>query len=289
MLGACGVIAAAALWRGRPEIAARLVEATKPVLVSATLPEVSVPTATPILSPTAAIFGSIAPTPAASSPDAAPTAARTTAEPPRLNSTAIQAEPIVPTHRDPSVTASIPANAAAPSSAIPAGYDPEQTSWESPFDPDCWTGSGWEFHSAGMRSSVAGGSVLFRRGYRRLMLECRLVPLGESKGPLQLRLLTPSTGSALLVQIDGAQLTVLDEEHTPPRVLKQVKIDPPCTNATPGRLRLAATGNRVVLAWNGRIVTSCNQPAAQSGHSAQFEFLVAKTPFEVTALRVEGE
>lgn len=287
MLGALAAIAAVALWRGRSDVAARLADVTNPATVSAS-PSVIAPPVTTALSPTTAIFGSIAPTPTAL-PEASSEAVRVTAEPSRLNATAIKAAPIVPTHKDASVTASAPVNPSVPSSAVPAGYDPEQTSWESPFDPDCWTGNGWEFNSAGMRSSQAGGNALFRRGYRRLMLECRLTPLGESKGPLQVRLLTPSTGSALLVQIDGAQLTLLDEEQTPPRVVKQAKIDPPCTNATPGRLRVAATGNRVIVAWNGRIAMSCNQPAAQSGHSAQFEFLVAKTPFEVTALRVEGE
>lgn len=177
----------------------------------------------------------------------------------------------------------------ADSRAVPAGFDPDQTSWELPFDAECWEANGWEFSSTGMRSTTPGSSALFRRGYRRLMLECRLTPLDGTHGPLQLRLITSTPKSALLVHVDGSRLALLDEQTKPPRLIKAAKLDPPCTRENPGRLRLAATGNRVVLAWNGRIALSCDQPAAQSGHSAQFEFLVAKAPFEVTALRVEGE
>jgi hypothetical protein len=188
--------------------------------------------------------------------------------------------------------AAAPAPAGTPRAAFlgrPARPSLEDTSWESPFEAGLWAANGWQFEDERMRSLRTGGAALFRRAYLRLMLDCRVAPLSDPSGTLRLRVVTPETGAAVSVLIEQSRLAVVDETQVPPLLVKEATIEPAATRASPGGLRLAATGNRLVIGWNGRVALACEQPAAQSGHPAQIEFVAGDAPFEITALRIEGE
>lgn len=194
--------------------------------------------------------------------------------------------------RDPFFTTTEVPATALPGDPIPTriiGFRPDQTSWEAPFDSACWNAVGWEFENDGMHSTGMAAAALFRRPYRRLMLECRIAHLTEVTAPLRLRLTAAATKAAITLAIDERTMAVTDESHVPARLIKQNRFSPDLTADHPGHLRLAATGNRLTVSWNGTVLLTCDQPAGHSGRDVQFEFLADRTPYRITALRIEGE
>ena len=173
------------------------------------------------------------------------------------------------------------------------GYDPEQTSWESPFDVTCWMATGWEFNGDAMLSGAEPASAMFRRPYRRMMLDCRMEPLPGAApaeiDPFEVRLALPGAAGALRVTVHSRSLVVTDDTQGEPLQIREVPLAPAVAASEPAHLRVAATGNRVVVSWNGRIALTCNQPAAHSGHEFTFAFVTGATGYRVTALRIEGE
>lgn len=172
----------------------------------------------------------------------------------------------------------------------PAQFDPRETSWENPFVQEYWEGSGWKFESRGMSSEAEGpASAVFRRSYRRLMLESRLELLKEGDSPIHLRLKAPENGALIQISVRGSELQLNDTGRNASRLSERANLEPALSLGKPGLLRLAATGNRFVLSWNGQIVLSCDQPSAQSGRDLQLEWKADATAYRISYLRLEGE
>lgn len=171
----------------------------------------------------------------------------------------------------------------------PAAFDPRETSWENPFVAGYWEGAGWNFNPDGMSSQGPRANATFRRSYRRLMLEARIEPLQEPSTPLQLRLLAPATGSAVVIAIQAGDLTVTGNSRAPNRLQEKVILNPASTPGTTAMLRVAGTGNRLMFHWNNQVVLTCDQPAAQSGRDLLLDWSTGVTPYRITSLRLEGE
>jgi hypothetical protein len=168
-------------------------------------------------------------------------------------------------------------------------FDSDRTSWEAPFDPACWKATGWSFDSSGMQSEGKESTATFRRAYTRFMFECRIEPQSDTEGPLLVRLKRTQASSGMTLMIDGDRLTVTDETRTPAAVIKEETVSPAAAEGEPARLKLAATGNRLIVSWNGTVALTCNQIAGQSGRPIQFEFSSPRTPWLIRELRIEGE
>ena len=165
----------------------------------------------------------------------------------------------------------------------------DRTSWELPYQPAYWKASGWEFNAEGMLSGRDESAAMFRRAYVRFMLECRIEPQDEMAGPLKLRLKGSQPGALMTVAIDGRRLVATDDSRIPAAVIKEETVSHAATAGEPVRLKLAATGNRLIVSWDGEVVLTCNQIAAQSGHTVQFAFASSGAPWLIRDLRVEGE
>jgi hypothetical protein len=139
-----------------------------------------------------------------------------------------------------------------------------------------------------MLSSGDDSTATFRRAYIQFMFECRIEPLDKSSEPLRVRLQGSSPNAVMTLAIGGARLSVTDDSRSPPALLKEATI-PLTTAGQPARLKLAATGNRLIVTWNGAAALTCNQIPAQSGRAVRFGFSAARTPWRVRDLRIEGE
>jgi len=168
-------------------------------------------------------------------------------------------------------------------------FDLEQTSWESPFDPAYWKAAGWKFDRDGMLSDGEESTAMFRRAYERFMFECQIEPQDDSSGPLRVHLKASTANSSMTLVIDGVRLVVTDDGSIPPVVIKEETISPAATNGQPARLKLGATGNRLIVSWNGAVALTCNQIAGHSGRPVRFVFAAANSPWRIRDLRIEGE
>lgn len=170
-----------------------------------------------------------------------------------------------------------------------AAFDPAQTSWEAPFDAAFWESTGWQFEPDGMVSTVPASAATFRRAYRRMMLECQIEPLELNSEPLTLRFKCHQTNAVMTLIIDGTRFVVTNDTRNPPLIIKDAVVSVSAAPGQPGRLKLAATGNRMIVTWNGGVALTCNQIACQSGHEIRFEFGASRTPWRIRELRIEGE
>lgn len=171
----------------------------------------------------------------------------------------------------------------------PPPYNPDQTSWESPFDRSCWEGAGWDFSDLAMQAATHETEATFRRPYRRLMLECLVEPLAEPVSPFRVQLAVPEIPQAMTLAIDGHSIRVTESAGGETRIVKEVHFVPAWTMGQLADLRLAATGNRLIVSWNGKSVLACDQPAAHSGREFHFTFATGETRYRISEMRVEGE
>jgi hypothetical protein len=195
-------------------------------------------------------------------------------------SEAASAEPV----REP-VVGRLPSSPGESSTAL----DLQQASWEAPFDVACWNSSGWKFEAEGMTSSGDVSSAVFRRAYQRFMFECQIEPLAEVTEPLRVRLKGRQPHATMTLALDGARLIVTDDSRDPAAVVKEESVSPVPAAGAPVRVKLAATGNRLIVTWNGTAALTCNQISGQSGRAVRFEFAAGRTPWRIRDLRIEGE
>jgi hypothetical protein len=170
----------------------------------------------------------------------------------------------------------------------PPEFDSERTSWEAPFHPVYWRATGWKFESAGMLSDGEESTAMFRRAYARFMFECRIEPQDETAGSLLVHLKGSQANPLMTLTIDGDRLMVTDDTRESPALIKSESVSCAAMAGQSARLKLAATGNRLIVSWNGTVVLTCKQVAGQSGRPTQFEF-AAGTPWLIRDLRIEGE
>ncbi len=162
------------------------------------------------------------------------------------------------------------------------------TSWLNPFDPRYWTFEGWELSSEGMLSRNERSAIAtFGRPYRRLRLEADIQPLDEV-GPFELRLHCEQTGSQTVIRFDGV-IEVVEVRDGQRRAIEQSGGELGFQLGRKSSVQIAATGNRLQVAINGRRKLSCDQPVAQSGREVSITLASETSAWRITRLRIEGE
>ena len=170
-----------------------------------------------------------------------------------------------------------------------AVIDAARTSWEDPFDPACWEGSGWHFSLTAMRAAGnRRAQACFLRPYRCMLLEGNLLA-NVADAQFAVQLTAPETRSTVTISFAGNEIIVTDDSSPRSRVMRRKELLPGLAAGTSSRFRIAATGNRLAISWGGRIVVTCDQPAAQSGHDLVCSLLAAHGGCEVSKLRIEGD
>jgi hypothetical protein len=219
-------------------------------------------------------------------PDVSVTANAFPEEPPVLEPESSSPPVSVPTEP---VPAPVSVARPAPTNESAADDKTDQTSWDEPFDAKFWESSGWKFDSESMSSYGETSTATFRRAYVRLMFECHIEPQAESAEPLRVRLTGRQPNAVMTLTIDGDRLVITDDSRTLPTVIKEGTVSAAATAGQPSHLKLAATGNRLIVSWNGTVALTCNQIASQSGRAVRFEFATVRTPWRIRDLRIEGE
>ncbi len=164
-----------------------------------------------------------------------------------------------------------------------------ETSWQNPWNESHWKSSGWEFSVEGMASDASLFAwTTFQRTYRLLSLEVSLNHESEA-GFLEILLTAPKTGSMMSVLIENERVVVSEKFNGERHIIETKAHTFSLPDGQPAVLKLAATGSRVLLFWNGRRVLTCEQPIHQSGCSLLCTIVTRGCPTMISALRIEGE
>ena len=139
-----------------------------------------------------------------------------------------------------------------------------------------------------LSSGAVTTTATFRRRYRKLSVECVIVPI-EKPGAFEISLFAPETNALMTARFTSEGVVVSAEIGDQQRVVKRRNSNLPFAADKPLHIRLSATGNRVLIVCNGRIVLSCNQPAEQSGKPLNLSFRSRGCQFRISRLRLEGE
>lgn len=164
------------------------------------------------------------------------------------------------------------------------------SSWENPFRPELWKSSGWQFSLPGMQTIGTGSCfATFGRPYQKLMLECDILTDSADAGSWELRLATPDSSSVMSFILHDHRIMVQTVEHG----LKTVVMEKPLTRHlsrdVPRQFRIVATGNRIVVSWDGRRLLTTEQLASQSGRNVIWSMQSSGAAFRIPRLRVEGD
>jgi len=172
----------------------------------------------------------------------------------------------------------------------PADVDLSETSWQDPFEQTYWKSQGWKFNGKSMHCPAhQSAQATFRRSYRKLMLEMQLEPLTEPVTfKVQLDAPTSKVATTITINDEGVIVSV-ESPKRQPREIKRKNLELDIAPEKPGQLRIAATGNRLLIVWNGRRILTCTQPAEQSGRDLQATLVSESTGFRISNLRIEGE
>jgi hypothetical protein len=172
---------------------------------------------------------------------------------------------------------------------IAAADQLEETSWQDPFDEKYWTTKGWQFESDSM-SSVADKLCVatFHRKYRKLMFEAEVTPVGK-QGTLEIELFAPNRNALVSTSLTTKRITVSAKTRRQQGEIRRRDGDFTIETDAPGRLRVAATGNRILIFWNNQRVLACNQPAQQSGQPMTITLVAPSAGWRINKMRLEGE
>ena len=187
--------------------------------------------------------------------------------------------------------ASLPAPYAAALHEIPQTEHQEWTasSWESPLDSSYWKSAGCTFDAEGMTlGGETPGWATFGRPYYKLMFSCEIAEL-SSQQRLEMRLVSPDKSMATLLTISADGAAACSETKQRIRGLEESMQPLDVAGEKPHRLRLAATGNRLIVAWDNHRVLTASQPAVQSGHTFFLSLYCPSGPLTLGKLRFEGE
>jgi hypothetical protein len=171
-----------------------------------------------------------------------------------------------------------------------SSVDVSATSWQDPFRETYWTSTGWEFDKASMHSTPQqAAKATFCRTYRKLMLDVALQP-SDDGSLFEVHLAAPATKTVAIVVIGNGRVAVATtgsdrERHD----VRSKEFDLTMDAERPGNLRLAATGTRILVVWNGRRVFACDQPAEQSGRDLSLTLVSPRGGYRISNLRIEGE
>ena len=176
-----------------------------------------------------------------------------------------------------------------PKVAIDAA-DLSPSSWENPFSPDLWQSVGWNFTSQSMRApGTPPSSATFRRPYHKLMLECDILATEAPGSIWELQLATRNAQVLMSLILCDGRLTVVATENGLAHVVVEKALNPPLTNKAPRQFRVVATGNRIVVSWDGKRFLSTEQLAAQSGREIVWSIHSSGAAYEIPRMRVEGD
>jgi hypothetical protein len=165
----------------------------------------------------------------------------------------------------------------------------DETSWQNPFDAKLWTTSGWQFETDSMSCPTGKRCVAtFHRKYRKLMFEAEVTPTGK-QGTLEIEFFAPRTNAIVSTVLTPKRLTVSAKTRRQQGEIRRRDGDYSIDAEKPGRLRITATGNRLLVFWNNRRVLSCNQPSQQSGQPLTITLVAPSAGWRISKMRLEGE
>ncbi len=174
---------------------------------------------------------------------------------------------------------------------IPSAVN-EQTSWQDAFDLDLWDAPKCRLDGSGLRVP-AGQVATFIRCYRSVMSEFQIespAPSGSSDLPdggcFEVRLIPTKGDELLVVRVTPSQFLLMLQSDQQLRVLRKVRRP---EAASEGTIRLNATGNRVMLAWDDRLMINAPQPSDVSGKPLLIQVAACDQPINVVSMRLEGE
>lgn len=187
----------------------------------------------------------------------------------------------------------------APASPLPLESHPEliqRSSWENPFREDFWHGSGWTFSESTITAGLAPASATLLRPWSRFMLEFGLdatdvespesnSPVSEDSVLLLIQLAHPNGAESLQVSA-GRNLIELQRGRSDQwQTIRSVAHD---AAVEAGRLRLNLTGNRILVAWNDRLLINSDRPSTLHA-SVYLTLATTGHPVGVSRMRIEGE
>lgn len=166
-----------------------------------------------------------------------------------------------------------------------------RSSWQDPFVDSFWQTDGWDFRTEQMLAEESPARATLLRPWSRLMIEAQCDALQADSFPaagaaLQLGFRQSHGKAQVRVEIwrDHIELQQLvDAGHW--QTLKSSRFD---AEVSGGRLRVNLTGNRILVAWNDRLVLNADRPSAIS-RPVFVEFQSTGCPVVVSEMRVEGE
>lgn len=168
-------------------------------------------------------------------------------------------------------------------------FDPLRTSWQNPFFKSHWQATGWQFTPQAMQSNNSQSPVAtFRRQYRKLTVECRLAPIGKP-GEFHVALFAPETETLMRAEFSGKQVKLTATIKRTVSTIKRRKFPVDFSPDKTTTLRLTATGNRVRIICDGKVVLNSSQPAEQSGKSLELSLRSIAGAFRISDLHLEGE
>ena len=167
-----------------------------------------------------------------------------------------------------------------------------RSSWQDPFDNVFWKNSGWEFAPSVMSAGASPARATLLRPWSRLMLEvqCDAASVDEQVSTttdvlhLAFREATEAAQVRIRISQDSIDLQQLVDDG-PWRTLKSGELD---SDHSEARLRVNLTGNRVLVAWNDRLVLNSDRPSAICC-PVFVVFESTDCPVSVSQMRLEGE
>lgn len=182
---------------------------------------------------------------------------------------------------------------------LPANVQ-QQTSWQNPFRPELWNLANARLDQGALAFDGIG-RAMFLRSYSRLMTEFHVRDMQNAGEHVPLNfdveLFTPAQDAGLVVRFaDGECRLEVRTANAQTQVLRSQEVE---SLTGGGHVRINATANRIMVAWNGRIVINAARPSALV-NSQLYVQLINRTPprsaadadsigLVVSELRFEGE
>ena len=170
----------------------------------------------------------------------------------------------------------------------------EEFSWENPFEKRHWKLQGWSVDGNSLTGEDAakGNMALFRKRYKKVMLEFDTVPLGDG-GHLNIQCKkTEDTRQRFEVRFRNDQVDIVESDiGSPERNLSFSELDAPARfkRDNPRTVKLILTGNRLLVHINGKRIINCPQPILGTSPEFVFQLNSVGSVWHIAKLRIEGE
>lgn len=115
------------------------------------------------------------------------------------------------------------------------------------------------------------------------------VSTGTFPATFRVRLTEPNSGTSTVVAFSSDAVVSTVVPGAASSVIERRPLDPPLIPGGTRQLRIAATGNRIAISWNGRRVLVCDQPIRQSGRELAITLASDGAGLRISRLRIEGE